>query len=109
MCFLHWMALATWTVPLTLVLNAHGLQSIQPLAFATSAIGAICSPLFFGAVADRHYAPTRVLRMLAVATDLAMALASTAIQLRWNSWIVLALVLVYALCSAPPSASPPRS
>jgi nucleoside transporter len=101
MCFLHWMALASWTVPLTLVLNAHGLQSIQPLAFAASAVGSIFSPLFFGAMADRHYAPTRVLRVLATATGLAMALASTAIQFGWTPWLVLALIQVYALCSAP--------
>jgi nucleoside transporter len=101
MCFLQWMALSSWMVPLTLVLNAHGYQSIQPFAFATSAVGSIFSPLFFGAVADRHYAPTRVLRLLAVATGLALALASTAIQLGWNRWIVLALIQVHALCSAP--------
>ena len=101
MCFLNWMALASWTVPLTLVLNAHGLQSIQPFAFATSAIGYIFSPLFFGAMADRHYAPTRVLRVLAAATGLAMALASAAIQLGWNPWLVLALVQAHSLCSAP--------
>jgi len=35
------------------VLDAHGLQSIKPLAFATSATAALVSPLIFGAMADR--------------------------------------------------------
>ena len=101
MCFLQWSALSSWMVPLTLVLHAYGFDSIQPFAFATSAIGSILSPLFFGAMADRHYAPTRVLRMLSIATGLALVVASAAIQLGWNRWLVLALIQVYALCSAP--------
>lgn len=99
--FIHGMALAIWFVPLTLVLDAHGLQSIRPLAFATSAVAAVASPLIFGAMADRRTAPARLLRWLALATAAAMALASTAIQLGCNRWLVLALIQVHALCSAP--------
>ncbi len=99
--FIQWMGLAAWTVPLTLVLNAHGLAAIQPFAFATTAIAAFVSPLFFGAMADRHLAPTRVLRWLCLATAAALALASAAIQFRWNAIATLALIQVYALCVAP--------
>ncbi len=98
---IQWMGLAAWTVPLTLVLKAHGLQSIQPLAFATSAIAAFVSPLFFGAMADRRMAPTRVLRLLCVATAVSLALVSAAIQSRLNAAAVLALIQLYALCVAP--------
>lgn len=93
--------MAAWMVPLTLVLNAHGLQSIQPFAFATGALGAMVSPLFFGAMADRAAAPTRVLRWLSVATATAMALASTAVQRGWPPGVVLALIQLLALCVAP--------
>ena len=99
--FLQWMGLAAWFVPLTLVLNAHGLQRIQPLAFATSAIAAFISPLFFGAMADRQMAPTRVLRWLCIATAAALALACAAIQWHWPVLVVLALIQLYALCVAP--------
>ncbi len=101
--FIQLMAGAAWMVPLTLVLKTHGLARIQPYAFATNAIAAFVTPLFFGAVADRHAAPTRVLRWLALATAAAMALTSTAIQTGWNAWIVLALIQVQALCSSPTS------
>jgi hypothetical protein len=43
----------------------------------------------------------QVLRWLALATAAAMALASAAIKLGWNPWIVLALIQVHALCSSP--------
>lgn len=99
--FLHGAALSMWFVPLTTVLDAHGFGSIKPLAFACSAVAAFVSPLIFGALADRQVAPARVLRGLAVATGLAMALASTAIHLRAPAWLVLALIQLHALCSAP--------
>ena len=90
-----------WFVPLSAVLDAHGLHAIKPYAFATSATAAFVSPLIFGAMADRHLGPVRVLRSLALATAIAMALASTAIKLGWNAWLVLALIQLHALCSSP--------
>ena len=99
--FIQWMAMAAWMVPLTLVLNAHGYQAIQPFAFATSALAAFTSPLFFGAMADRHMAPARVLRRLALGSAIMLALASFAIRSGWNAWLVLGLVQVYSLCASP--------
>ncbi len=99
--FLNAMALGMWFVPLGMVLDAHGLHSIRAYAFATSAIAAFISPLIFGAMADRRGSPVVVLRWLAVATAIAMAFASTAIHLGWNRWLVLAIIQLHALCSAP--------
>jgi len=90
-----------WFVPLTTVLAAHGLENIRPYAFAASALAAFVSPLIFGAMADRHASPVRVLRWLGLATAAAMALASTAIKLGWNPWLVLALIQLHALCTSP--------
>jgi MFS family permease len=99
--FLQGAALGTWFVPLSTVLDAHGLHAIKPFAFATSALAAFVSPLLFGAMADRRASPVIVLRGLALATATAMALASTAIKLGWNPWLVLALIQLHALCSSP--------
>ena len=90
-----------WVVPLSTVLDAHGLHAIKAYAFASTAVAAFVSPLFFGAMADRHASPVKVLRWLSLATAAAMALASTAIQLGWNPWLVLALIQLHALCTAP--------
>ncbi len=90
-----------WFVPLSSVLDAHGLQAIKPLAFATSALASFISPLIFGAMADRHASPVKVLRGLSLATAVAMALASFAIQEGWSPWLVLAFIQLHALCSSP--------
>ncbi|PHX72035.1 MAG: hypothetical protein CK548_05280 [Opitutia bacterium] len=94
-------ALSMWFVPLSSVLAAHGLAHIRPYAFATSGVAAFVSPLLFGAVADRHASPVKVLRWLALATAIAMALASTAIRLEAGPWVVLGLILLHAFCSSP--------
>jgi len=94
-------AMGMWFVPLSTVLDAHGLQAIKPFAFATTGVAAFISPLFFGAMADRHASPVKVLRGLALATAAAMALASTAIQFGWSPWLVLAFIQLHALCSSP--------
>lgn len=99
--FVHAMGLGAWFVPLATVLDAHGLQGIKPFAFATSATAAFVSPLMFGAMADRHVAPVRVLRWLAMATACAMATVAFAIQEGANGWLVLGLIQLNALCVAP--------
>ena len=97
----HAAAMAMWFVPLSSVLAAHGLAAIQPYAFATSGVAAFVSPLLFGAMADRHASPVRVLRWLAFATALALAAACTAIRTGASAGAVLALIQVYAFCASP--------
>ena len=99
--FLQGAALGMWFVPLSSVLDAHGYAAIRPYAFATSGVAAFVSPLLFGAMADRHASPVKVLRWLALATAVAMALASTAIRGGASPWAVLALILLHAFCSVP--------
>jgi nucleoside transporter len=99
--FLQGAALGMWFVPLSTVLDAHGLRAIKPFAFAATALAAFVSPLIFGAMADRHASPVKVLRGLSLATAAAMALASTSIKLGWNPWLVLGLIQLHALCSSP--------
>lgn len=99
--FIQGAAMGMWFVPLSAVLDAHGLTGIKPFAFATSAVAAFISPLVFGAMADRQASPVKVLRGLALATAGAMALASWAIRAGWGAAPVLACIQLHALCSAP--------
>ncbi len=99
--FLQGAAVGMWLVPLSTVLDAHGLHAIKPFAFATTALAAFVSPLIFGAMADRQASPVKVLRGLSLATAATMALASTGIKLGLNPWLVLLLVQLHALCSSP--------
>jgi len=99
--FVQAAAMGIWLVPLGAVLDANGLHAIKPFAFAASALAAFVSPLIFGAMADRQVSPVTVLRGLALASAVAMALVSAAIHARLNPWLVLALIQLYSLCAAP--------
>ncbi len=90
-----------WFVPLSNVLDTHGLNHIRPYAFAASALAAFVSPLIFGAMADRHASPVKVLRGLSLATAIVMALTGAAIKFQAGPWIVLGLIQLLALCSSP--------
>lgn len=99
--FIQGAAIGMWFVPLSNVLDAHGLNAIRPYAFAASAVAAFISPFIFGAMADRHASPVKVLRGLALSSALTMALACTAIKTHADPWLVLAFIQLYALCSSP--------
>jgi len=94
-------ASAMWLVPLTGVLSAHGLEQIRPYAYAATGVAAFISPLIFGAMADHHASPVKVLRGLAFATALMIAIVSCAIGVGWNRWLVLGLIQLYSLCASP--------
>lgn len=99
--FIQAAAMSIWFVPLGPILDAHGLHVIKPFAFAASALAAFVSPLMFGAMADRHTPPAKVLRWLATATAVTLAIIATAIHEGWNPWLVLALIQVFAFSYAP--------
>jgi len=99
--FLQMMAMAMWLVPLGRILSAHGYSRWSPYAYATSAVAAFVSPLVFGAMADRHVSPVRVLRWLATGSGGGMALAGLGIARGWAPGVVLALIQIYALAAVP--------
>jgi len=99
--FIQAAAMGIWFVPLGTILDANGLHAIKPFAFAASAVAAFISPLMFGAMADRNVAPAKVLRWLALATGIATAVIATAIERRWNPWMVLLLIQLFSLSYAP--------
>jgi MFS family permease len=99
--FIQAAGMGIWCVPLGTILDANGLHLIKPAAFAATATAAFISPLMFGAMADRHVPPARVLRWLASATAITMAVIGVAIQRGCNPWLVLALIQVFAIFYAP--------
>ena len=99
--FIQSAAMAIWFVPLGPILDAHGLHGIKSYAFAASAVAAFISPLAFGAMADRHVPPARVLRGLAFATAAILAVIATAIQHGWNEWVVLGLIQIFYIAYSP--------
>ncbi len=99
--FIQAAAMAVWFVALGPILDAHGMNAIKPYAFAAIALASFFSPLMFGAMADRHVPPAKILRWLAFATGITMAVIGMAIQNGWNPWLILALIQIFALSYAP--------
>lgn len=88
-------------VPLSRILGAHGLAKLSPYAYATFALASFVSPLVFGAMADRHASPVKVLRGLSLASAATVALACWSIGRGWPAGAVLALIQLYAITFVP--------
>jgi len=99
--FIQAAAMGIWFVPLGTILDANNLHVIKPFAFAATAVAAFISPLMFGAMADRHVPPARVLRWLATATGIMMGVIAWGIQQHWNAWLVLLLIQIFSISYAP--------
>ncbi len=99
--FIQASAMGAWFVPLGTILDAHGLHSLKPYAYGSSAVAAFISPLIFGAMADRHAPPALVLRGLALATAVMLAVIATAINFGWNHWLLLGLIQIFYLFYSP--------
>jgi MFS family permease len=99
--FMHAHAQGLWNVAFATVLEAHGLVGLVPYAFACGSIAAFISPLAIGTLADKHIPANRLLRWLAVATSVCLAVTFIAIDRGWGALAVLAMLQVQAVFSAP--------
>jgi hypothetical protein len=101
MLFLHGMALAAWFVPMGTVLQGAGLGNWTPYAFAASAIAALLSPLFFGAMADRSVPPIKVLRWVSAGAGILSIVTAYALAAKADSAVIWSLIQLQALLSVP--------
>jgi MFS family permease len=99
--FLHGMSLGSWFVPMGAVLEAARLRWLIPFAFAASAIAALLSPLFFGAMADRSVPPIRVLRWLSFGSALFALGVGWGIREGWSPWLIWIGIQLQSLLSIP--------
>ena len=99
--FLQAMAMGMLLVPLSRILGANGLSTVSPYAFATFAAASFVSPLVFGAMADRHTSPVKVLRGLSAASAVTATLAGLSIGRGWPPWAVLGMIQLYAVTFVP--------
>ena len=101
MLFLHGMALSAWFVPMGTVLHAYGLGSWTPFAFGASAVAALLSPLFFGAMADRSVPPMKVLRWVSIGAGLLSLVTAFALQQKLGGLSIWLLIQLQSLLSIP--------
>ncbi|MBW4330785.1 MFS transporter [Stakelama sp. CBK3Z-3] len=100
MMLLELMVFGAWLPTLGLVLASHGAASIIGNAYLLSAVAAIVSPLFMGAVGDRFIAPRNLLAILHVAGAVVIASVPTVLA-AGNLYLTLALLFVYMALFQP--------
>lgn len=101
--FLHGMALGSWFVPLSSVLDEARLSGLKPWAFAASAMAAMLAPLFFGAMADRSVPPPKVLRWISVGTAISASLTAWCIQSGCSLLMIWVLIQIQSIFCSPSS------
>ncbi|MBC2666679.1 MFS transporter [Novosphingobium flavum] len=92
MMLLEFAVFGSWFATLGLVLSTHGAASVIGQAYFLSAIAAIVSPLFMGAVGDRFLAPRNLLSLLHLASAAIITAIPSALQ---GGDLTLTLVLIF--------------
>ncbi len=99
--FLHAFAIGIYLVPLPNILKAAGLESITAIPYCLAAAASFISPMIMGSLADRRYAPERLLGVVALGAAALITLTYHAIDARWGASAYLTLAGLYHLWAAP--------
>jgi nucleoside transporter len=100
MMLLEFAAFGSWFATLGLVLATHKLASIIGPAYLLSAVAAIVSPMFFGALGDAHMRPKNVLAITHLLGGLVMLGLPQAVESA-NAGLTLGLVFLYMVLFQP--------
>lgn len=95
--FLEFFIWGAWFVTMWKYLAAMKLDSMIGLAYSTTGIAALISPLFVGMIADRFFSTEKVLATLHFAGAILMYWASTVT----DSMIFFGVLLTYTICYMP--------
>ena len=94
--FLHAFALGAYLVPLPTVMTAHGMTDYITVPLITASVAAFISPLIFGSLADRKYAPERLLGIVALGGSILMGVAGLTLHYHMGAiWFLVAMGAYY--------------
>ena len=99
--FVHAFALGAYIVPLPNVLKACGLEAWISFPYIISACAAFISPLIFGSLADRKFAPERLLAVVAFGSAILLGIISFVLENNLGPAAYLTATTCYALWAAP--------
>ncbi|MFD7920014.1 MFS transporter [Streptomyces sp. NPDC059740] len=105
MMALEYFAFGSWKPTMGLVLSSNGLGRLIGVVFVFSAVAAILSPLFVGALADRFFPAQKVFGVLHLAGAVLLALMPQAVEQRESALFVV-LLFVFMLFFQPTQAMP---
>lgn len=100
MMLLQYATFGSWWATFGLILITNHLGAAVGTAFTLAAVGAMVSPLFTGALADRYFSSERVLSALHLAGGVVMLFMGSVVSSQ-NAPAVLGVLLVYMLLFMP--------
>lgn len=95
------MAPGFWMPALTNILQAEGLGSWVPLAFAVPPLCALVSPLIGGALADQRVAANQLFAWSSLLSSIALFAAFAVLDGGWGPWWFIGLLGCYSLFAGP--------
>lgn len=97
----HGYAIGTYLIPLPIVLEAHGLGDWRTFPFIISGVATFISPLIVGSLADRRFAPERLLSVIVLGGSALLVLVYSSLKFQWGVYSYLGLVTLYQLWVSP--------
>ena len=98
MMFLQFFIWGAWYPTIAVFMNAHEMGDLTHWPYTVNPIAAIISPFFLGLVADRYFAPERVLAWLHLLAGCIMLLVPLAVG---DPFLFILLLLVFNICYMP--------
>jgi len=98
MMFLQFFIWGAWYPTIAVFMNAHEMGDLTHWPYTVNPIAAIISPFFLGLVADRYFAPERVLAWLHLLAGCIMLLVPLAVG---DPFLFVLLLLVFNICYMP--------
>jgi hypothetical protein len=98
---LHTYAIGVHIIPLPMVLRSHGLEAYLVYPFIFSSIASFISPLIFGSLADRRFAPERLMAVLVFGGSILMASLGWILHRQMGASAYLTTAACYQLWMAP--------
>ena len=95
MMFLQFFVWGAWFVTMWKYLGAIQLDHMTGLAYSTTGIAALISPLFVGMIADRFFSTEKVLAVLHCVGAILMFWVSTITDATLFFWVLLAYTVCY--------------
>ncbi len=98
MMFLQFFIWGAWFTTIAVFMSAHGMADLTHWPYTTNPVAAILSPFFLGLVADRYFAPERILAWLHILAGCVMLIVPLAVD---NPVLFILLLLVYNIFYMP--------
>lgn len=99
--FLHAFAIGAYSVPLATVMKAKGMEHLIVYPLVIAAIAAFISPMIVGSLADRKYAPERLLAVVTLGSGLLMMVVGLVLAFDLGPTAFMLTMSAYFLWASP--------